>query len=88
MALAGREFSTHQTTFADHPFKNSSLEKRLGRVKNADFPTHGTARHPILAILVRIARETKLTRISLSKKSASLHRLEDVHQSSNRVLTA
>ena len=79
------EFSTHQTTFADHLFKNSSLENRLGRVKNADFPTHDTARHPILAILVRIDRETKLTRISLSKKTASLHRLEDVHLSSTRV---
>lgn len=88
MSPAGRRFSTYQTTFADHPFKNSSLEKRLGRVKNADFPIHGTARRPILAILVRMARETKLTPISLSEKSASLHRLEDVHQSSNRVLTA
>jgi hypothetical protein len=88
VAPDGRRFSTHQTTFADHPFKNLSLEKRLGRVKNADFPTHDTGRRLILAILARMARESKLTRISLSKKSASLHRLEDVHQSSNRVLTA
>lgn len=85
MAPAGRRFSTHQTTLADHPFKNSSLEKRLGRVKNADFPTHGTARRLILAILVRTARETKLTPISLSEKSASLHRLEDVHFFSTQV---
>jgi hypothetical protein len=75
VAPPGRWFSTHQTTFADHPFNNSSLEKRLGRVKNADFPTHGTNRHSILAILVRMTRETKLARISLSEKSASLHRL-------------
>jgi hypothetical protein len=75
MAPVGRWFSTHQTTFADHPIKNSSLEKRLGRVKNADFPTHNTARRPLLAILVRTARETKLTPISISEKSASLHRL-------------
>jgi hypothetical protein len=48
---------------------------------NADFPTLGIGRRLILAIWAWIARETKLTQVSFSKKSASLQRIEDVNLS-------